>query len=169
VSEALDIAGIAIGSGSTSYLYRELVTRQGLASSVSSWYQGDALDHGELGISVTPAPGADVTKVEEALDAALAKLAQDGVDPALVERSRNQLVASTIYALDSQFQLAFVFGSAFAIGRSVEDTIGWTDRIKQVTPEQVSEAVRNFVRIERSATGVLVPAPEKAAAAAAGN
>ena len=168
-SEALDIAGIAIGSGSTSYLYRELVTRQGLASSVSSWYQGDALDHGELGISVTPAPGADVTKVEEALDAALAKLAQDGVDPALVERSRNQLVASTIYALDSQFQLAFVFGSAFAIGRSVEDTIGWTDRIKQVTPEQVSEAVRNFVRIERSATGVLVPAPEKAAAAAAGN
>jgi hypothetical protein len=33
----------------------------------------------------------------------------------------------------------------------------------------VSEAVRNFVRIERSATGVLVPAPEKAAAAAAGN
>jgi len=166
VSEALDIAGVALGSGSTSYLYRELVTRQGLASQVSAWYQGDTLDHGELSISISPAPGADMAKVEEALDAALAKLATDGFDAALVERSRNQLVASTIYGLDSQFRLAYLFGSAFAIGRSVEDTLGWTDRIRQVTPEQVSAAVREYLRIERSATGVLVPERSKAAAAA---
>jgi zinc protease len=167
VSEALDIAGVALGSGSTSYLYRELVTRQGLASQVSTWYQGDTLDHGELSISISPAPGADVAKVEEALDAALARLAADGFDPALVERSRNQLVASTIYGLDSQFRLAYLFGSAFAIGRSVEDTLGWTDRIRQITPEQVSAAAREYLRIERSATGVLVPERSKAAAAAA--
>lgn len=165
ISEALDVLSVALGSGSTSYLYRELVTRQRVASQVSSWYQGDTLDHGELSISIAPAPGVDVAKAEEALDAALAKLASEGFDAGLVERSRNQLVASTVYSLDSQFRLAYMFGAAFAIGRSVEDTVGWTDRIKQVTPEQIGTALSQYLRIERSATGVLVPKRAKAAAA----
>jgi zinc protease len=59
-----------------------------------------------------------------------------------VERSRAQLLASTIYGLDSQFRLAYLFGAAFAIGRSVEDTLGWTDRIKAVTVEDINKVAR---------------------------
>lgn len=165
-SEALDILGVALGGDSTSYLYRELVLRQKVASQVSTWYNGDTLDHGELSISLTPAPGVDVAKAEEALDAALAKLKDDGIDQALFERARNQLIASTIYGLDSQFRLAYLFGSAFAIGRSVEDTQGWTGRIREATAEQVGDVARKYLRIERSATGVLVPERTKAASAA---
>ena len=75
------------------------------------------------------------------------------------------LIASNVYAIDSQFRLAYIFGAAFAIGRSVEHTKQWSDRIKQVTAEQVSDAARTFLKLKNSATGVLVPAPSKAASA----
>lgn len=166
VSEALDVLGFALGQGSSSYLYRELVVRQRVASQVQTWYSGDTLDHGEVSISLNPAPGVDVAVAEKALDEALQKLMSDGIDAGLVERSKTQLLAATVYSLDSQFQLAYLFGSQFAIGRSVEDTLGWTDRIKQVTPEQVTNAAKAFLTANRSTTGILLPAPEQAAAAA---
>ena len=102
---------------------------------------------------------------ETALDAAIAKFLEKGVDEGLLNRSRNELVASNVYAIDSQFRLAYMFGAAFAIGQSVENIKTWTDRIRKVTAEQVNEAARKYLRIERSATGVLVPAPSKAASA----
>ncbi|MEO9874236.1 MAG: pitrilysin family protein [Anderseniella sp.] len=163
VSETLDVLGQVLGSGSSSYLYEELVIRQKVASQVSSWHNGDTLDGGEISISLAPAPGVDVTAAEEALDAALHKLFKDGVSEDRVARARNQLVASNVYAIDSQFRLAYIFGAAFAIGRSVEDTLGWTSRVKQVTAQQVNEAAREYLKLRSSATGVLVPAPSKAA------
>lgn len=166
VSEALDLLGTALGSGSTSYLYRELVTRQRVASQVSVWYSGDALDHGDLNISVAPAPGVEVAKAEAALDKALEDFKAKGIDGKLVERSRAELLASTIYGLDSQFRLAYLFGAAFAIGRSVEDTLGWTDRIKEVTVEDINKVAREYLDPKRSTTGILLPAPAKTAAAA---
>jgi zinc protease len=165
VSEALDILGQALGTGSSSYLYSELVTRQKIASQVSSWHNGDTLDGGEINIRLAPAPGIDVKVAEEALDASLHSLLKQGMAEKLVERARNQLVASNVYTIDSQFRLAYIFGAAFAIGRSVEHTKGWTSRIKQVTAQQVSDVARKYLNLRNSATGVLVPAPAKAASA----
>lgn len=163
VSETLDVLGQVLGSGSSSYLYTELVIRQKVASQVSSWHNGDTLDGGEISISLAPAPGVGVKAAEEALDAALHKLFKEGVSEDRVARARNQLVASNVYAIDSQFRLAYIFGAAYAIGRSVEDTLGWTNRVKQVTAEQVNDAAREYLKLRNSATGVLVPAPSKAA------
>ncbi len=165
VSEALDVLGQVLGSGSSSYLYTELVIRQKIASQVSSWHNGDTLDGGEISISIAPAPGVDVKAAEEALDAALHRLFKDGISEERVERARKQLVASNVYAIDSQFRLAYIFGAAFAIGRSVEHTKQWSNRIKQVTAEQVNDAARAYLNLKNSATGVLVPAPSKAASA----
>ena len=60
----------------------------------------------------------------------------------------------------------FLFGAAFAIGRSVEDTLGWTDRIKEVTVEDINKVARSYLDPKRSTTGILLPAPVKTAAAA---
>ncbi len=165
LSEALDVLGQVLGGGSSSYLYTELVTHQKIASQVSAYHNGDTLDGGELNIGLAPAPGIGVKAAEEALDAALHRFFEQGVSEDLVERARNQLVASNVYAIDSQFRLAYIFGAAFAIGRSVDDTKGWTDRIRQVTAQQVNDAAREYLRLRNSATGVLVPAPTKAASA----
>jgi predicted Zn-dependent peptidase len=83
-----------------------------------------------------------------------------------VERSRAQLLASTIYSLDSQFRLAYLFGAAFAVGRSVQDTLGWTDRIKAVTVQTSTRWLASTLIPKRSTTGILLPAPAKTAAAA---
>ena len=162
-SEAMDLLGQILGGGSSSYLYRELVTNQKIASQVSSYYNGDTLDNGEIDISVAPAPGVDVKAAETALDAALNRFIADGVDSKQLTRARNQLLASNVYAIDNQFRLAYIFGAAFAIGRTVEETKGWKDRIGKVTPEQINAVAKKYLRTERSATGVLIPGPSKAA------
>ena len=158
-SEALDLLGQVLGNGSSSFLYKQLVVDQKIASQVSTYYSGDTLDNGEFAISLAPAPGVDVKDAEAALNAALAKFLKTGVDQASLDRSRNELVASSVYAMDSQFRLSYIYGSAYAIGRSVKETRDWTDRLKQVSAEQVDLAARTYLKIERSATGVLVPGP----------
>ncbi len=162
-SEGLDVLGQVLGRGSSSYLYSELVTRQRIASQVVSWYNGDTLDGGELSITVSPAPGVSAEKAEAALDDAIAAFLKKGVEQDTVDRSVNELVSSAVYAVDSQFRLAYIFGAAFAIGQSVENAKGWTGRVKQVTTDDVNAVARKYLVSRRTATGILVPGPAKTA------
>jgi zinc protease len=87
-----------------------------------------------------PAAGVEVDTVEAELDAVLADIIADGVREEELERARSRLIASTVYALDSQSRLARIFGVALTNGRTVEDVVNWTDRIEAVTAEDVQAA-----------------------------
>ncbi len=82
-----------------------------------------------------------------------------------VARAKNRLIATNVYALDSQFRLAYLFGVALTAGRSVDDVIEWEKRIEAVTPEEVTAAARAVLQLNRSVTGVLTrgPAPQTVA------
>jgi zinc protease len=58
------------------------------------------------------------------------------------------------------------FGIALATGQTVEDVEAWPERIEAVTAEQVNAAAAYVFAPERSATGLLSPAPLPAEAAA---
>ena len=112
-----------------------------------------------------PAAGVEVDTVEDELDAILADVITDGVTEEELERARKRLIASTVYALDSQSQLARIFGVALTNGRTVDDVLNWTNRIEAVTGEDVQAAARKVLGIERSVTGILLPEePQRAAA-----
>jgi zinc protease len=87
-----------------------------------------------------PAAGGEVDAVEAELDAVIADVIADGVTDDELERARNRLIASTVYALDSQYRLAFMFGVALTNERTVEDVLNWTERIEAVTAEDVRQA-----------------------------
>ncbi len=152
---ALELLANIIGSGPTSRLYRALVVDQKVAAFAGAWYDGEGLDDGSFGVYAAPVGGKTLAQVEAAIDQVLQEVIDKGVTEEELRLAKSSMHASTIYSLDSQFQLAFVFGSALATGKTVEDVLVWPDRIKQVTLDDVRLAARKTLVLKRSVTGLL--------------
>ena len=153
---ALDVLTHILGGGTSSRLYRTLVVDKAIAVNAGAWYQGSALDATRLGVYATPRPGVSLTRLEAAMDAVIAELAEKGVSADELERSKTRLVADVIYAQDRPTTLARWYGVAITTGSTVEAVQTWPDRIAKVTAEQVRDAARRFLDKRRSVTGYLV-------------
>ncbi|MEP0069731.1 pitrilysin family protein [Pyruvatibacter sp.] len=154
-AEALDVLSEIIGGGATARIYKSLVVDQKIALGASGWYIGSSLDDGSIGFFAVPAPGVAMADAEAAIDAEIDKLLADGVTAEEVERAQRTLVADAIFAQDSQQSMARSYGVALMTGLTVEHAATWPDRVLAVTPEQVTQAARKYLRKERSVTGVL--------------
>jgi zinc protease len=167
----LDVLAEILGGGSTSRLYKRLVLEKNLAVTAGASYSGSAYDLGSFSISATPEVGKDPSKtaavtaeVEEAVDGVIRDILDHGVQPDELERARNKLIATAIYARDNSSTMAEIFGEALTTGQTVEDVLAWPDRVAAVTAEDVMAAARFIFTPENSVTGLLMP---KAAAAPA--
>jgi zinc protease len=82
-----------------------------------------------------------------------------GVTAEELDRSKNRLIADSIYAQDNQNTMARWYGAALTTGSSVEQIQTWPDRIRGVTAESVREAARLWLDKRRSVTGYLIKDP----------
>jgi zinc protease len=155
-SEALDVLAHILGGGTTSRLYNVLVVERGLAVNAGGWYQDAALDATRFGIFGTPKPGVTLPQLEEAIDAVVAEVIANGVAADEVERTKNRLLADTIFAQDNQATLARWYGAALSTGSTVERVTNWPDRIRAVSAEAVREVARAWLDKRRSVTGYLI-------------
>jgi zinc protease len=155
-AEALDVLSHILGRGSNSRLYQALVVDKAIAVSAGAGYDGTALDQTKLRVYGTPKAGTSLSQLEDAIDAVLAEVMEKGVTVAELDRSKSRMIADEIYAQDNQATLARWYGSALTTGGTVEQLQGWTDRIRNVTAEQVREAARRTFDKRRSVTGYLI-------------
>ena len=155
---ALDVLAQVLAGSTTSRLYRDLVVDQGIAVSAGAWYGGDNLDSGRFGFWITPAAGVDHEDAETALRAEIDRLLADGVSEEEVERVKQRIRASLIYARDSVAGIGQWYGSRLTTGLTVEQISAWPDGIEAVTVEQVNAAAEAVLVDETSVTGVLLPA-----------
>ncbi len=155
-AEAIALLSQILGGGGTSRLHRALVVDRQIAVSAGAWYQDTALDASQFAISAAPRPGVEFPEVERAIDEVVAKVAENGVSDDELQRAKTQLVASTIYAQDSQFALARWYGAALTTGQALEDIGRWPDRVRAITADQVREAARVWLDKKRSVTGYLI-------------
>ena len=72
-----------------------------------------------------------------------------------IERAKTRLVAETIYSTDSQSALARIYGSALAIGETIEDVRRWPGEIERVRKEDLASVTERFITQRRSVTGYL--------------
>lgn len=157
-ADALEVMDVILGSGATSRLYRALVVEQKLAHTVGTSYDGDMLGPGEFSIYVRPRPGVELAKVEAAIDAEIATLLANGVTQAEVDGAKKRLLAGAVFARDSLRRGANAIGTALTSGQTIDDVENWPEHISAVTPTQVLAAARKLFKIERSVTGLLLPA-----------
>jgi len=158
-AEALEVLAEVLGGNSTSRLYRSLVVNQQVAAQAGASYSGENLDSGNFVIYATPVPGGTNEAAESALDTELDRLARQGTTEEEVARARNRLLADTVYSLDSQFRLAYLFGAALTSGRTVDDVLAWDERVRKVTKEDVDRVARAVLQLNRSVTGILIKSP----------
>jgi zinc protease len=157
MADALDVAAHILGSGPTSILWRALVDT-GLAASSGASYGGDTVDQTEFTLFAAPRPGVPPERVEAALDEAVAKAVQEGVTEAQVAQAVRQLTAGAAMARDSLMGGARTLGAALAVGLPLDAVEYWPARIRAVTAERATAALRAVLREEGSATGWLMPA-----------
>ncbi len=148
-----------LGGGPTSRLYRALVVEQKVAAGASAFYSGRSIDLTRFWVAATPLPGGDIVAVEAAAEAVIERLLAAGVREDELERAKAGMLASAVYARDSISTAARIFGTALAIGLSVEDVESWPARVEALTIEQLNAAARFVFEVERSVTGVLLPEP----------
>jgi len=155
-SEALEVLSHILGHGASSRLYDTLVVEKSIAVNAGAGYSGSALDDTRLFVSGTPKPGTTLAQLEDAIDAVIAELVQNGVTADELARAKIRLIAEAVYANDSQGTLARWYGATLTTGGSIEQVQSWTDRLKAVTAEQVRDAARRWLDKRRSVTGYLV-------------
>src|SRR5262245_5917424 len=155
-SEALDVLAHILGRGSNSRLYQTLAVDKGVAVNAGANYDGTAVDSTRLSVYATPKPGTSLPQLEEAIDAVLAGVIENGVSAEELERSKNRMIADAVYANDNQRTMAQWYGASLATGATVEQIRTWPDRIRLVDADAVRDAARRWLDKRRSVTGYLV-------------
>jgi zinc protease len=154
---AMSLLADILGGGNQSRLYQKLTVEKKIAAYAGAWFSADMLDYGTFGLYAAPNAGVAVEDVETGVDAVLADLVAKGVTQEELDRSRNSLIASATYLLDSQESLARVFGVALTTGQTIADVMNWEEDIAKVTLEDVNKAARTAFDARASVTGILLP------------
>jgi zinc protease len=151
---ALELLAEVIGGGPTSYLYRKLVLERGVAVNAGAWYMSSAMEDTRFCVYAVPSEGVTLEALEDAVDEVL-KTVPEALDSDSIERAKTRLVAETIYSTDSQSALARIYGSALAIGETIDDVHRWPGEIEAVVKDDLSSAAERYLVLRRSVTGYL--------------
>lgn len=155
---ALQVLEKIMSGGATSRLYNRLVVEEEQAVSAWASYDVNNYDWGTFSVGGQPRGDVSVASLEAAIDAQIARIVEDGVTEAELDHAKKQMIASATYARDSLRQGAQVIGTALTTGQTIADAEAWPDRIQAVTVEQVNAAARHVFDINKSVTGILLPA-----------
>jgi zinc protease len=152
---SLELLAEVIGGGPTSYLYRKLVLERGLAVNAGAWYMSSAMDETRFCVYAVPAQGVSLEQLEAAVDETLRLVVAEALGSDPIERAKTRLVAETIYSTDSQSSLARIYGSALAIGETVDDVRRWPGEIEAVLKDDLASVCERYLIPRRSVTGYL--------------
>ncbi len=149
--------------GRSSRLYRRLVLSDRLVSTVLSSIEPGQLYPGLFTVQASPLAPHTTVEVEEAIYQELDRLRLVPPEEQELQRVRNQLEASEVRRLRSNFGLAVqVAGSATLYG-DWETTFRFTERLLAVTPSDIQRVVAKYFTVEARTVATLVkPSQQKA-------
>ena len=149
------LAQLLGGSGTTSVFARALQFDTQVAVYSAAFYDGLSIDKDSFGLVVVPNPDVSLADAEKAMDGVLDKFLTDGVNADDFARIKAQVRASQIYDRDDTQGLAREYGTALAIGLSVQDVQDWPDILQSVTADEVMDAARSVFDRHNAVTGWL--------------
>ena len=144
---ALVLLSDILGRGKSSRLFRKLVVELGLAQDSGSYQSGRELA-GTFGVTTTLRPGKSWELARDAVDAEIARIADEGVEEADLVRVKNGRVAGFIYALDNVGGFGGVADRLNAYNTYLGDPGRITsdlDRYQAVTPDDVRRVARAYL------------------------
>ena len=156
----LEVIATLLSEGKSSRLHLSLVREKRLAFSADADYSLLSKDPSLFYLAANPLPGKEVAEVEKALDQEVERLQKEQVGEKELEKTKNQLEASFIFAQDSLFYQAMLLAR-------YENALGWKSlddylpSIRRVSPEDIQRVSKRYLVPENRTVGVLIPLPPK--------
>jgi len=157
---ALDLLTVVLAGGRSSPLYHDLVYQKRLARSVDANYSSVSMDPGGFSITAQLMPGKEPPEVEREIDILVDKIKSELISERDLQKAKNQIESSFIFAQDS------IFGQAMKIGY-YEATGDWRqmdhyiEGIRRVTREDIQRVAKEYLDRDRRTVGVLIPTKDK--------
>jgi len=154
---ALDVLAYLLSDGESSRMQRALVREGRIAQDVDTYLYPTELE-AVFGIVATARTGIPAERLEEAFERVVAEVVENGVSEdevvAAVRRTRRDQVAQLANVEERAESLAYAATTLGDPGRFDEVMAAYAD----VTPEDVRRVAAEYLRPERGATVVVVPA-----------
>ena len=153
---ALMLLSGVLNGHSAARLERELVQTR-VASQVSAHFGITSRGPLMFSLSGSPAQGVSPEALEQALKAAIARVAEQGVSEAELNRVKNQWAASEVFKLDSMFAQARELGTYWALGWPLNSMELLMQRLRQVQPADVQRVAGTYFADTQLTVGLLLP------------
>jgi predicted Zn-dependent peptidase len=157
---ALDMLASILTGGRSSRLYRRLVVEDRLAATVVSITEPGLLYPRLFTIEAVPRAPHTTQEVEAVVYEELERLATEPPDLRELQRVRNQLEASEVRRLRSNFGLALQIASSASFYGDWRTTFRYTRRMQEVTPEDIQRVVGLYFNLDRRTVATLVKSTE---------
>jgi len=158
-SYALWVLASILDGNDAARLPRTLVREQRIAVFTGASYDAVKRGPGLFVLSATPARREGAAEVEAALRAQLQRIAEHGIAPEELARTRAQAVASQVFQQDSMFGRAMQIGTLSNAGLPPDSVQIQVQKLQEVTAEQVQIVARKFFGVDTMTVAVLEPLP----------
>ncbi len=137
----LSVLAHLLGGGPGSRIRTALVD-SGLATSAGASYNGHSLGPGTFSLYASPRRGVSQEAIEQALEAEIRRLLDQGARVEEVQRAIRQTTAGALLALDGPGAAPRILGGALVLGKTLEDVEFWPRRLAEVSAADVDRAAR---------------------------
>jgi zinc protease len=156
---ALDVLAGILDGGASSRFSRELIREQQVAAGISAYNSAFSRLDDVFTIAGTPAQGKSVEDVKHAVLNQLDKIKAEPVTEAELQRVKTQVIASSVYQLDSVFYQAMQLGMLETVGLDWRLVDSYPDKISAITAEQVQQVAQKYFIDDGLTVAELIPMP----------
>lgn len=155
---ALDVASTILGEGRSSWLYQILKEEQGLVTDVDAFFW--SLERAGLFGLEAACEEKDLPQVERILFDQVERLQRGEFTDAEIQKAKNQIISDFAFGTEKASSISGTFGE-YEVTATIDDAVHYTDRIRQVTREQIVEAIGRHLHPYGYTKGVLKPQPKR--------
>lgn len=155
-SYALDVLSLILAGGKSSRLYQQIIYEKKLALNIFAEYYGFYKYPFLFFFGATPSLQIKVEDLETAIYAEIDKIKKEPPSAKEIQKAKNQLEASFVFAQDSNFSKGLYAGIFEMLGDwRLRDK--YLEGIRGVTPQDVLRVAQKYLTDNKKTVGILVP------------
>ncbi len=156
---ALEVLASVLDGGDSARLPRELVRGSQIAASAGAGYDLNSRLQTLFLFDGMPSNGHSVAELQAALEAQIARVQGERVEPSELERIKAQVMAAKVFERDSMFYQAMQIGMLETIGLGWPRMDEYLDGVRAVTAEEIQAVAQKYLQPSNRTIAVLDPQP----------
>lgn len=157
---ALDVLSTILGDGRSSRMYNVLKETKNIVTGIDVGHYS-LRDDSVFYISAGFDPK-HYSKIEKEIVAQINQVKRNGVTEKELERAKNILERSFVYANESVSNISNMIGYNMVIGGDISYYTDYIDQVKQISVQDINRVARKYLNTNKMAVSVLLPDSYKA-------